>query len=363
MPLKPDLGVRLILLLGANLPRPAPAKLMSALESIEVTADNEKGDGVQLVFRQTSDAALLTEPLLAAGNRIIVAVLLGIVPQVLIDGIVTHHESGGGTLTVTGNDLTVELDKEEKDEKYPNQSDSAIAARVLGSYAKLGLIPAVMPTTDVPLEIDRTPGQHETDLALLKRLAQRNGFVFYLEPVTFGVTTAHWGPKLRTGLPQPALTKDMGSATNVTSLEVSVDSLAPVAPGGAFLDPIFKQSIPIPRLPSLKVPPLSTAPVAAVRKERVRDAGSGSPAGAATGLLAAAENAPEAVKATGEVDVAVYGHVLRPRRPVGVRGAGVALDGLYLVDVVTHKLARGSYTQSFRLSREGLGATTPVLGL
>jgi hypothetical protein len=46
---------------------------------------------------------------------------------------------------------------------------------------------------------------------------------------------------------------------------------------------------------------------------------------------------------------------------VGVRGAGLAYDGLYYVNSVTHNLKRGSYKQNFALSRDGLISPTPVV--
>jgi hypothetical protein len=46
---------------------------------------------------------------------------------------------------------------------------------------------------------------------------------------------------------------------------------------------------------------------------------------------------------------------------VGVRGAGFAYDGFYYVNSVTHTLSRGSYKQSFSLSRDGLISNTPVV--
>ena len=91
-------------------------------------------------------------------------------------------------------------------------------------------------------------------------MAERNGFVFYVEPVTFGVSNAYLGPENRLGLPQPALTQDMGAATNTRSLDFSHDGLAPVGVQGGFVDPLLKLSIPIPSLPSLKIPPLALAP-------------------------------------------------------------------------------------------------------
>lgn len=368
MALAGDLGIRLILWMGTTVPRPAPPEVLAALESVEMTADRDKGDGIQLIFRlvkdHTLDYPLLRNPVFTPGNRVVAGVVMGIVPQVLLDGIITHQQisaGGEGTLTITGQDLSASMDLEEKDEPFDNQPDSVIATRIITSYPQFGLIPVVTPTTDVPLQVERTPRQHETDLVYLQRIAERNGFVFYLEPVTLGVTTAYWGPENRLGLPQPALTQDMGAMSNVKSLSFSFDALGPVAPQGVLVDPILKLSIPIPALPSLKIPPLAMSPAPALRSARTRDTANRNPANADTAALAAATNTPNAVSGDGEVDTATYGHILRPRRLVGVRGAGLSLDGLYTVDAVTHKLTRGEYTQRFRVSREGLGTTTPVV--
>ena len=49
----------------------------------------------------------------------------------------------------------------------------------------------------------------------------------------------------------------------------------------------------------------------------------------------------------GTLDVVRYGQILRARSLVGVRGAGLAFDGLHYVDSVTHNLKPGEYKQSF----------------
>ncbi len=67
------------------------------------------------------------------------------------------------------------------------------------------------------------------------------------------------------------------------------------------------------------------------------------------------------VTADGTVDTLRYNHVLDTPGLVGVRGAGYSYDGVYYVNAVKHTIARGSYSQTFQLSREGLGATLPVL--
>ena len=54
-----------------------------------------------------------------------------------------------------------------------------------------------------------------------------------------------------------------------------------------------------------------------------------------------------------------YGRMLKARGLVGVRGAGVAYDGLYYVKSVTSRLKRGEFKQSFELTRNGLVSITP----
>jgi hypothetical protein len=77
-------------------------------------------------------------------------------------------------------------------------------------------------------------------------------------------------------------------------------------------------------------------------------------------VRAAVAGAAEPVTADGELDSVRYGSVLRAHRLVAVRGVGRSYDGRYLVRRVTHRIQRGVYTQTFKLSREGTGALSPV---
>ena len=77
--------------------------------------------------------------------------------------------------------------------------------------------------------------------------------------------------------------------------------------------------------------------------------------------LAYAGQHSDAVFGTGSLDVARYGHVLRSRQLVGVRGAGEAFDGLYYVASVTSTLKRGEFSQSFQLARNALLSTVPAV--
>jgi hypothetical protein len=365
------LGVRLVLLVGETIPLPPPPGVATAVRQVQVTNDDRSGDGFQLRFAVGKDA-VIDSSLLASGvvgpmRRVVVGVIFGALPEVLIDGVVTRHElspgdePGTSTLSVTGRDLSQVFDLEERNEEYPNQPDFVIATRVIARYAKYGVIPKPAPTADFPIQLERIPRQQETDLAFLNRIAERNGFVFYVEPLTLGVSTAYLGPENRLGLPQPALTVDMGPATTVRQLSFSQDALAPVGVEGTFVEPFTKLSLPLPQLPSLKVPPLALSPTPAARTALTRDTAQRNPAQAALAGLAAATNTPDSVSATGTIDTPRYGHALRARRLVGVRGAGFSYDGFYYVRKVTHTLEPGSYTQQFELSREGTGSLTPAV--
>jgi hypothetical protein len=366
-----QLGIRLILLIGKTVPLPASGEVMNSLSEVEVNNDAEAGDGFRLTLTlgkdKAADYTLLKSGTFEPSNRVVIGVALGLVPEVLIDGIVAHHqitpgsEPGTSTLTVMGKDLRQVLDLEEKNEEYKNQPDFVIFGRVVAGYGQYGLVPQATPTTDVPIEIQRVPRQHETDLKFIERLAKRNGFVFYIEPVTIGVNRAYFGPEIRTGLPQPALSVGMGFFTNVKRLHFSQDALAPESPKGSITEPITKMSLPIPSLPSLRLPPLSLSPVPAQRKTLLRETANQSPIRAAVTALAAATNTPDSVRGEGELDTVRYGNILRARRLVGVRGVGASYGGDYYVRRVKHLIARDSYTQQFTISREGTGALLPVV--
>jgi hypothetical protein len=365
-------GFNLILWMGSTIPLPAPYEVTSALQSAEVTNDASQGDGFQMTFTlgktAIGDYSLLKGGALDLFNRVIIGVVVGATPSALIDGIITHHqvtpsnEPGKSTLTVMGRDVSVMLGLKEGNAPYENQPDFLIVTRLILKYAKYGLVPAVTPTTDVPIFLERIPHQHSTDLEFIQSLAKKNGFIFYIEPLTFGVNKAYWGPENRLGVPQSALNVDMGSHTNVRGqLNFANDGLAPVAAEGTFTESISGMSIPIPQLPSLRVPPLAANPGSAHRTVIMRGTANQGPIQAALSALSTATNAPQPIKGHGELDSVRYGGALRARRLVGVRGAGFSYDGFYLVERVEHRITKGEYTQNFTISREGTGTLLPVV--
>lgn len=366
-------AIRLQLLIGPTVPLPATYPVMDALLSLEVTNKDRERDGFQMSFSLGKDS-LLDYGLLRNGyfdppTRVIIMVTVGILPQVLIDGIITNHQvmpsnkPGESTLTVTGEDISLMLDLEEKSETHPNQPDSVIVTKLLANYAKYGILPTkVTPTTDVPVILQRLPTQQGTDLAYIRELARRNSFVFYIEPGPVpGVNMAYWGLDNRLGLPQPALSMNMGADTNVdTPINFHFNALGPASPQLTVVEPTTGIAFPLP-VPAGIQPPLASRPATSMRTTLPRDTANLNPAQAILRAVASTSDTADAVTASGEVDAVRYGRALRSRRLVGVRGVGYSYNGNYYVKEVTHRIRRGEYKQNFTLTREGRGALLPLV--
>jgi hypothetical protein len=365
-----DLGIRLQILVGPTLPLPAPLTVADAFVSATVRSQGAERDGFQLELSLTKDAVgdypLFRLGLFDPPNRVVLVAWVGVAPTVLIDGVATDvqvapgAQPGAAKMVVTGEDLSLLMDLEEKSAQFPGMADFLIVNKVLLPYLRYGVAPTVIPTTSFPLPTARIPTQQETDLALVTRLARQNGYVFYLQPTAPGVVLAHWGPENRVGLPQKAITVDMGGDSNVESPPaVAFNALAPVAPQTTASGP-GGVGIPLPAPPS-GLPPLALSAARPLRKTLNRPAGRLSQGDATQQAKSEVVRSADAVTVTGELDVARYGRPLLPRQLVGLRGVGVRAGGLYYVRQVTHNLSPGRYTQSYTLVREGLGATTPAV--
>lgn len=377
-----QLGVRLTLLLGPSVPVPAPTQVLEALDRIEITHSDQPPSGIQIVLKAGRsglsgilDYPLLMSPQLRPWSRVIVVVTFGVVPHVLFDGFLTHQqlapgqEPGSGMLTLTGEDVSVMMDLEEHSAEHPAQDETIIANKLIATYAQYGLIPNVIPPVvlDPPIPIDRVPVQQGTDRQYLIEMAARHGYVFHVTPGPVpGVNTAYWGPPQRLGVPQSALSVNLGYLTNVESLDFEYDALAPALVAGSVQDRLTNQAVPVQTFASLRLPPLASQPALLVNQPNVRTTqlrASGLNAMQAFGRAQGRTDAStdRVVVARGELDAVRYGGLLRARGLVGVRGAGYSYDGLYYVQSVTHKIRPGELRQSFTLTREGLGSLTPAV--
>lgn len=365
----------LTLMMGPTIAVPVPAPVTDALMGVQVTTSAGQASGFQLTFA-VSKNSLINRVLLPAGFfdpkiRVILIVVLNGAPTVLMDGIITRQEfsasddPGAATLTVTGEDLTAVMDLVDEYASYPALSSDNQVRVICLKYAVYGIIPAAIPPLllEIKPPTERIEVQSSTDLDYIKALASDAGYVFYIDPGPApGVNIAYWGPEIRVGIPQPALSINMDAATNVESLSFSFDGRARTQMTVTITEPNTKVSIPVP-IPDIGLlrPPLAARPAIALRQAPVPNTAKLTPIGAALVGLAMTAQAADAVSGQGRLDVLRYGHILQARRLVSVRGAGLAYDGFFYVKSVTHDIKRGEYKQSFTLARDGLISQTPVV--
>lgn len=203
--------------------------------------------------------------------------------------------------------------------------------------------------------------QDATAIQFLRERAKANGF-----ELIFRRGTVYFGPKRLDGDPQAPIMIYAGNATNCLNFNVAEAGDKPdsvgfeLAPREGSTDPITEVISPNEKL-------LGAVPVSAAgagvgvpslwRVKKEGDETEEEMRERAQGL--ANENAFK-VMATGELDGALYGHVLLPGLLVTVDGTGARNGGIYYVDTVAHQFTPDGYRQQFQLIRNATGETDSV---
>jgi hypothetical protein len=372
-------GIQLTILIGPVVPIPVPQVVMDALDSIQVTAVAGEASGFQINLQFNSKSELNTIFLIAGATnsgpatpplRVMLIVTLNGTPQPLFDGVMTNVQvqAGGngapGMVTITGEDLTKVMRMIDfSGLPYPAMPIEARVALICAKYAAFGLIPLIIPVLfpDIPIPIERIPAHQGTDLDYIQQLAEETGYIFYIEPGPApGTNVAYFGPEIKIGVPQPALNVDMDAFTNVEDMRFSFDPTKGVLPVVFIQNQLTRVPIPIP-IPNLNPlqPPLGVLSTPLSNLKLLKNTARMNPMQAISTGLNEARKSQDSVSASGSLNVLRYGRPLKARQLVGVRGAGVAYDGLYFVKSVTSTLKRGEFKQSFNLTRNGLVSMTP----
>jgi hypothetical protein len=358
-------GVTLTLLMGPVAVSPAPVAVVEALESAQVTSAVGQRSGFQIVFSYSKTSPIATT-LLPTGFfdpliRVILVATLNGVPKVLADGpikrqdVVASAHPGEHRLTITGEDVSGYMDLVDfTGFPFPAMPPFARVALVLAKYAMFGVIPLTIPSiysaTDSPTE--KYAHQQGTDFQYADKLAKDAGYEFYVTPGPVpGSNTAYWGPQIRVGIPQPALTIDMDHASNLDTMSFGADGNAAILPYAHVKIAGFSVPVPVPDIGLLK-PPLSARPLVPTKMKLLETERLKMPE--VLMALLAGRGGADPISATGSIDLTRYGQPMDARSLIGVRGAGTTYDGLFFVRSVTHTLGRGSWKQSFQLSRDGL---------
>ena len=369
-------GIKLSLFIGP-VPVSAPKELVEALSAVRVDAGaGETQSGFELTFDMPARSPLQSLFLLTGGGalplmRVVLVVQIGGHAESIIDGMTTNvqtqpGEGGVSKLVVQGKDLSALMSIIDFDGlPYPAMTPAVRVLLILAKYAAFGVIPVVIPgiVEDLPIPVERIAQQRGSDYAYVTALALQCGYVFYLEPGPVPATSkAYWGPEIRIGEPQPALSVNMDALTNVDELTFNFDKEKKTMPVVFFQELLSKApiGIPIPDVTPLN-PPLGLVPPLPPKIVNLHDTAHMSPLSALMAGLAYSGQNSDSVFGTGRLDVGRYGRLLKSRQLVGVRGAGLPFDGLYYVKSVTHEIKRGEYKQSFSLARNGLVSTLPTV--
>ena len=324
------------------------------------------------------DTPLLTDSPLQPDARVVLVLTMGAVPQVLLDGIVTETE-------LTPGDRPQQRDarRHRRGRLAPPRPGGArrraprarrppagARDRWRPTRRRASCPPRSPPPVTGPAAADRAhPHPAATDLAHLPALADRHGYVATSSPGRCpGVSTLYWGPPVRVGLPQPALSVDLGpdSQRHRGRRPSATDALAPDAVDGRGAGPAASGSAC--RCTARPACGRRWPPCRCRRCTRPTCAPGGcARAAPATATARAARRRPwtagaDAVRRRGR------GSTAAATAPCCARAGWSACAGPAGPTTGSGTCARscttsrpGSYRQTFTLAREGYGATVPVL--
>ena len=341
------------------------ADIYPDLISLEVELDDELAGMFRLTLALQLHAdgswTYLDDDRLVPWQRVVITAGLSSDTEQLLAGYITHLRPAFGDgldhcqLEIWGMDASVLMDRDDVLLAWPNTKDSAIAETVFQSYH---LTPAVIDTRVIHDETVSTIIQRETDIAFLRRLAQRNGYECFVDS-----DTGYFRPLAVDGSPQPVLAVQFGDQTTVTRFTLEVNALAPANVTMFQVDRLNKQELHA-SADSLALRQLGAKPISSFL------AGGMSPGQAYLGQ-AVTTGLPEMnalcqelydrsnwfVTGQGEVDANAYGSVLKPRGIVLIKGVGETHSGMYYISHVTHSFTADGYTQRFTVKRNALAPT------
>jgi phage protein D len=282
-------------------------------------------------------------------------------PDVLIDGLVAGVSprfpsvEGESYLLVWGYDKSYAMNLEEKVVAWPDKKYSDIATELFQAY---GLDPTVTDTQVLQEKDKDLLIQRGTDWQFLKQLAKRVGFDvsvrankgFFRPPDLSQAPqkdlAVHFGPLVTNVVWfEPRVVGDMPSKitmARVNAVEKKIEKVevtqSPLRALGARATDDLRQGANVP------VSPVVIAPADPLVSEQAMEA-------LATGIRRSQD---WVVTGEGEIDGNVYGRALRADGVVLIKGAGNTFSGRYYVTEVTHRITPESYTQHFKVIRNGV---------
>lgn len=260
------------------------------------------------------------------------------------------QEMADASVTVTAQDESFKLDRQHVRKVWREDgaalADDTIAARIAKRHdLQTDLDPGLQ---------DETRSQNESDIRFLRDRAAANGFEVFIRA---GVLYFR-RPRLDAP-PQPTIMIHAGPATNCLRFETFQDGHKP--------DSVRVERAPTEGQGPRVVEVTPDLPLLGRRAQTGQGSGlddfawvvprirGSSEAEADRRAQAKVNEQSLKIVAEGQIDGALYQHVLLTSLPVEVDGAGEGDDGTYYVDRVTHTFSQTGYRQEFRLLRNARG--------
>ena len=277
-------------------------------------------------------------------------IMRGFVKTVKAD---TPEQMGEAKMTVTCQDETMLLDREHtrkiRSRENEPKTDGEIAQEIAGENnfsveAEAGLS-------------NITLNQDSTHIKLLRDRAEANGYECYIRKGKL-----YFKPPQLDEDPQSSIMVYAGPRTNCLRFSVMHDGHRPDKVGvmrAPETGTVMEKETLKPNLSLLGKKAATSEDTGLVPFvwQMQRPAGGSMEEAKSRAQAKANENAWK-IKADGELDGSLYGHVLLTHKLVGVYGVGETYSGLYYVDTVSHSFDQNGYRQSFKLLRNATGQNT-----
>jgi hypothetical protein len=353
---------------------PVTSQILEGIEEVEVTLDDYGRSGFQfaIVATRSEIQSNRFDQLIAVvpqqEQRLVMSVTFDTDPVVLIDGLIIHQEllfdeSGeSAVIVITGEDISIMLDVEEKIKEFATQDEAAIVGEILRDYENYFSAKVVPPDTVItPIQDVYLPIQRCTDRVYIEYLAKRYNHRVYVN-FKSPKSEFYWGPLVETG-GQPDLLFAPNQFVNVLSLNITYNALAATKYIASIQDRSTDVISPIDvETATSEAGSLTTSPAiskqALVRKVLSTEVDGRLQTEAQAWAQGAVNASTSVAIIEGELDSARYGQPLQPRSSVKLRGAHSAYDGDYYVQKVTHIIKPNSYRQRFVLTREGIDSAS-----
>jgi phage protein D len=341
----------------------ASDSLLKCIRSVTVDEDLDVGSScaIELQACRNDDGSwpYLEDENLQVWNRVTVYAAFPAQTEVVFDGYISHvssHASEDGASMVvelSGVDASYHMNQEEKTRIWRGKTYEAIAREILDDYQFKPVVAEPPAGAEPPLQV----AQRGTDHRFLRELARRRGYEFYVLGGNAYFRTADL-----TGRPQKVIAVNFGEQTNCTHLRFEADGTAPTVAQVSYMDAMEgtgKTDVPeasgLPALGTKELSGLRGAINMPQARRIARGLGFNSGAMAADYAAGMLRRNGWWVSAQGTLNGLRYGHVLRSRKLVTVKGGGPNYNGDYYVRKVQHRLTARTYEMQFELARNALG--------